>query len=190
MNFKLPRLNTLCAPLLFSFIIIGVFPTITFGDFEQPVLKEEKIVELTNGERQKVGLLALQTSDVLSTVATKKAQLMSKGSEFSHTLQDGTTAWELLDEVNYHYVYAGENLAIHFYTNEELVSAWMNSESHKENILNPVYAEIGVGIAKGKWQDYEGYFVVQLFGTRSDSVEVCNDTYVLTSLVHSVCPQG
>ena len=44
------------------------------------------------------------------------------------------------------YMYAGENLAQNT-TAEKAFRAWMNSEGHRKNILNPNFTELGVGIA-------------------------------------------
>lgn len=63
------------------------------------------------------------------------------------------------------YAHAGENLAVHFTDSSEVVDAWMDSPSHRANIVNAQYAEIGVGTARGTFEGFETVFVVQLFGT-------------------------
>jgi hypothetical protein len=62
------------------------------------------------------------------------------------------------------YAHAGENLAIHFTDSTEVVEAWMKSPTHRENIVNGKYTEIGVGTAKGTYEGYDTVYVVQLFG--------------------------
>jgi len=59
---------------------------------------------------------------------------------------------------------AGENLAIGFLDSEEVYQAWNNSPSHKANLFNPNYQDIGITVLKGDFQGNETYVVVQLFG--------------------------
>ncbi|MBI3638379.1 CAP domain-containing protein, partial [Candidatus Wolfebacteria bacterium] len=61
--------------------------------------------------------------------------------------------------------YAGENLAVNFFDSEDAVNAWMKSITHRENILNTNFKEIGIGVAKGNYNGKESIFVVQLFGS-------------------------
>lgn len=123
------------------------------------------VVELTNETRQNQSLGGLTRSSTLDAAAQLKADHMAKNSYFAHYAPDGTSPWHWFDEVSYTYVHAGENLAVHFTDSDEVVDAWMNSPSHRDNILNGDYTEIGVGTAKGEFQGYPTVFVVQLFGT-------------------------
>lgn len=123
------------------------------------------VVELTNNERIALTESPLTRSSVLDRAATLKAEDMARGQYFSHYSPNGVTPWHWFDEVGYFYAYAGENLAIHFSDSGEVVDAWMNSPTHKANIVNGNYTEIGVGTAKGMYQGFDTVFVVQLFGT-------------------------
>lgn len=125
----------------------------------------QEIITLTNNERADRDLHRLSTSSTLFIAAQKRADDMANREYFSHETPDGDPFWKTLEDVAYEYQYAGENLAVHFYTPEQLVSAWMRSPGHKANILNPNFEEIGVGIASGMRNGYKGYYVVQLFGT-------------------------
>lgn len=123
------------------------------------------VVDLTNETRSDVSLGSLSRSTTLDRAAELKAQHMARNSYFAHYAPDGTSPWFWFDEAGYNYIHAGENLAVHFTDSDEVVDAWMNSPSHRDNILNGNYTEIGVGTAKGTYQGYETVFVVQLFGT-------------------------
>jgi len=90
---------------------------------------------------------------------------MASNEYFSHFSPDGVSPWHWFDEAGYVYAHAGENLAIHFTDSSEVVDAWMDSPTHRENIVNGIYTEIGVGTAKGKFDGYDTVYVVQLFGT-------------------------
>lgn len=130
------------------------------------------IVQLTNEERTDADLSTLQRSPVLDAAATLKAQNMATKGYFSHYAPDGTSPWYWFSQVDYNFVHAGENLAIHFVDSGEIVTAWMNSPSHRENILDGTFQEIGVGTAQGVYEGFETVFVVQLFGTPSVVPEV------------------
>ena len=123
------------------------------------------VVELTNDNRDKGALGQLSRNATLDRAAQLKAEHMAENSYFAHFAPDGTSPWHWFDEAGYNYMHAGENLAVHFTDSDEVVEAWMQSPTHRENILNGNYTEIGVGTAKGQYQGYPTVFVVQLFGT-------------------------
>jgi hypothetical protein len=101
---------------------------------------------------------------------------MAENGYFSHYSPDGVSPWHWFGEAGYVYTYAGENLAIHFNDSTEVVEAWMDSPTHRDNIINLLYKEIGVGTAKGKFDGYDTVFVVQLFGTPAQTdVEVSEE---------------
>ncbi len=123
------------------------------------------VVDLTNVERQAESLPSLTRSPILDAAAQLKAEDMAKNSYFSHYSPSGVSPWYWFGEANYHFVHAGENLAVHFSDSGEVVEAWMNSPTHKANIVNGNFREIGVGTAKGVYEGFDTVFVVQLFGT-------------------------
>ena len=67
-------------------------------------------------------------------------------------------------KAGYAYQYAGENLAINFTSSEGVQEGWMASPSHRANIVNPRYSEIGIGVLTGQFEGYESTIVVQMFG--------------------------
>ena len=89
---------------------------------------------------------------------------MAQKEYFSHTSPEGKTPWYWFRKNGYSYIYAGENLAIHFFDSKDLVQAWLDSPSHRANILNKNFSNIGVGISKGLYEGKETIFIVQLFG--------------------------
>lgn len=123
------------------------------------------VVDLTNEEREQSALPALSRSTVLDNAAKLKAEHMAKNEYFAHYSPTGVSPWHWFDEVGYVYAHAGENLAIHFTDSAEVVEAWMNSPTHRQNIVGSQYTEIGVGTAKGTYEGYDTVYVVQLFGT-------------------------
>jgi hypothetical protein len=90
---------------------------------------------------------------------------MLKNGYFAHNSPSGITPWKWFDDVDYAYVYAGENLAIDFNTGEGVHEAWMNSPGHRQNILNPHYRDIGIAVVSGAFQDRTTTIVIQHFGS-------------------------
>ena len=132
----------------------------------------EKIVELTNVERVKLGLPPLRINSLLSEAARQKAADMFAFNYWAHVSPSGRTPWSFFNDVGYKYQYAGENLARDFRDPDSVVRAWMNSPSHRENIVNPKYQEIGVAVVDGTLQGAETTLVVQLFGTQFGAAPV------------------
>lgn len=129
------------------------------------------VVELTNKERLVNEALPLVRSSVLDAAATLKAEDMARNGYFSHDSPTGITPWHWFAEVNYPFVHAGENLAVYFTDSSEVVDAWMNSPSHRANIVDSDYREIGIGVARGSYKGYDTIYVVQLFGTPAAPVQ-------------------
>lgn len=123
------------------------------------------VIDVTNQERQKLGLGELKVNELLKKAAQSKADDMARKGYFSHQSPDGKTPWYWIDQTGYTYKAAGENLAVNFDYSRDVVSAWMNSPTHKANIVKAKYQEIGVGISEGFYQGRPTVFVVQMFGT-------------------------
>jgi hypothetical protein len=122
------------------------------------------LVGLTNQERQARGINVLKENPILTQAANAKAQDMLAHDYFSHTSPQGVTPWYWFKKSGYNYLAAGENLAIGFIDSQEVQTAWYNSLSHRQNLLNPNYKEIGIAVVKGNFQGRETTLVVQLFG--------------------------
>ncbi|MGH7249861.1 MAG: CAP domain-containing protein, partial [Minisyncoccia bacterium] len=123
------------------------------------------LTTLTNEERAQNAVAPLTQNNLLTEAAQLKANDMATNGYFAHTSPDGKTPWYWLDQVGYHYQEAGENLAINFFESSDVAQAWMNSPTHRENIVKPDYKEIGIAVASGTYQGHNTVFVVQFFGT-------------------------
>ncbi len=108
---------------------------------------ELRVAELVNVERQKNNLPPLTFSADISNIARVKSEDMAKKKYFSHTSQTYGSPFDMLKSFGIKYKTAGENIAKGQKTPENVMKSWMNSASHRKNILNPKYTEIGVGYA-------------------------------------------
>jgi uncharacterized protein YkwD len=130
-------------------------------------LSIENIIDATNNERVKAGLLPLKTNAKLEASAKIKVDDMITHQYFEHTSPAGKTVADLGNQVGYNYVVMGENLALGNFTGaNDLLQAWMNSPGHRANILNSSYQDIGVYAAQGTYQGRTVWFAVQHFGTQ------------------------
>ena len=128
------------------------------------------LVSMTNGARAENGLGALSTNSALASAAYAKAQDILADDYFAHNAPDGKTPWDFINESGYSYAYAGENLGIGYTGASELFSAWMNSSTHRENILNPNYREIGIAVVSGEYEGVETIVVVSEFGATQEDL--------------------
>lgn len=181
--------------VLLSFAIANLQALLWIGsDWLVSTILPATIVNLTNTERNGDNLTSLTRSDILDRAATLKAEDMAKNSYFAHYSPDGVSPWYWFDTVSYDYLHAGENLAVHFTDSDAVVDAWMESPTHRANIMNSDYEEIGVGSAKGIYNGHDTIFVVQLFGTKraplaqNTASEGAPDTEETTVTVERVSP--
>lgn len=131
----------------------------------------QEVVNLTNQKRTAAGLSELVLNQTLSGAAYTKGQDMLAKDYWAHVAPDGTQPWKFFSDFGYRYRYAGENLARDFSNATDAVNAWMNSPTHRENILNPKYKEIGIGIVEGDLSGSDTTLIVQFFGsTYADKV--------------------
>jgi uncharacterized protein YkwD len=119
---------------------------------------KEEIIRLVNVEREKAGVAALEDMSALDTMADVRAS--ESAVAFSHTRPDGTRCFSIFAQNAMKYRAAGENLAFGFSTPEAAVNAWMNSPTHKRNILDPDFKYIGIG-----YYDNGQIFCSELFYT-------------------------
>lgn len=134
------------------------------GSPSRPPDHLQTVIALTNQERAKHGLPALAWNEHLFSAAQGHSQDMANGDYFDHRDLVNRARQE-----GYPSSFVGENIAAGRPTPEEVMSQWMNSPGHRNNILNPDYAEIGVGYHyiendPGRFQ-YKHYWT-QIFGKR------------------------
>lgn len=147
--------------ILSSIAFISVF---SFG-IAHAEISSETLVSLVNASRAENNLTPLAQNSELTAAAQAKANDMLENQYFAHTSPSGKTPWDFINAAGYKYIYAGENLAIGYLDNNELHNAWMNSPSHRENILSPNFREIGIAQASGNFEGADTVVVVQMFGS-------------------------
>ncbi|WP_127081260.1 CAP domain-containing protein [Dulcicalothrix desertica] len=127
-----------------------------------------RIVELTNAERQKAGLSLLRLNSQLAVAAQKHSSDMAVQDYFNHQAKNGSSPFDRIKATGYRYSRAAENIYAGGSTPEDAVKGWMNSPGHRQNILNPEYQEIGVGyyfLANDTGSVNYKHYWTQVFGT-------------------------
>ncbi len=146
-----------------SFSIIGYTKPGVLGVTSN--IDQKTVIDLTNQERAKNGLPPVEENSALDKAAELKAQNMFAENYWAHFSPSGKSPWDFILGSGYKFTYAGENLAKNFYSANEVVVAWMNSPTHRENLLNDKYRDIGVAVAEGVMNGQKTVLVVQEFGT-------------------------
>lgn len=133
----------------------------------------DNLFALVNQERARANIPALKRNTALDQAAKMKAQDELSNNYFSHISPTGLDSWYWFRKADYSFRHAGENLANTqrnystlrnpnrtkqvLKSSQDIVLAWMQSPSHRANILNPKYTETGTAVV--------GRYVVQMFGT-------------------------
>lgn len=123
------------------------------------------LVHLANDDREEQNLGELTVNPALVAAAQAKANDMAQKGYFAHTSPDGRSSWSWLKDAGYSFSHAGENLAVNFSDSVDVEKAWMNSPTHRANILNGNFTEVGIATAVGEYKGKKTVFVVQMFGT-------------------------
>ncbi len=103
-----------------------------------------QVIALVNAQRAAQGLSALTINWTLMANAQAWSQYMASNNVFYHSGQP-----------------VAENIAAGYASPSEAVSAWMNSEGHRANILNPSYTQVGAGYAYSANSQYKHYWTIQ-----------------------------
>lgn len=124
------------------------------------------LLSATNTQRTNNGKSVLKLNAQLSNAAQAKANDMIARNYWSHTTPDGKEPWVFIQNAGYSYNKAGENLAYGFATSSDAVVGWMNSPSHKANLLDSNFSEVGFGYANGASYNGDGQqtVVVAMYG--------------------------
>ena len=121
----------------------------------------QEVLNLVNAERAKYGLQPLVMGDAkLTAAAQQRAEEIATVN--SHVRPNGTKWYTVLSEYGVTDAAAGENAAWGSVSPEEVVNAWMNSEGHRANILNPEARAMGVGYYYNSSSTW-GHQWIQLF---------------------------
>jgi len=146
------------------YVVVWILSTLFFATPSLVIAKEittDSIIALVNYERIQQQLPPLSPHDKLRQAADARIKDMLSKNYFNHQSPTGTMPWDTIAENGYEYRYAGENLAIDYDNAEEVVNAWLESPTHRENMLSNTFQDIGVSV--NEHDDHT--MIVLLFGS-------------------------
>lgn len=143
------------------------------SDFSNSSLLSDTNIQRSGDHEQPLAL-----NQQLSAAAQAKANDMAQRNYWSHNSPDGRTPWSFITAAGYNYQAAGENLAYGFGNAGDAVSGWMNSPTHRANILNANYKDVGFGVTESP--NYQGQgpetIVVAEYGTPAEAAPAAGGT--------------
>ncbi len=160
--------------LLFVFIIASfnfVVKVNVNAQSNSQEINTENLLNAHNRQRTNLRIKELTLDAKLEQSAQNKANALLESNCWSHYCPDGKSPWDFFKDAGYDFVIAGENLAEGFFNIDDVMTAWMNSKTHRDNILNADYKDVGFGIAKGNYQGLQNnIIVVAHFGSTSADI--------------------
>lgn len=119
----------------------------------------QEVLRLVNAERAKVGAKPLKFADDLAASAFVRATELP--TKFSHTRPNGSKCFTAMPQRGH---ILGENLAGGQTSPQQVVQAWMDSKTHRDNILSKKYTELGVVYYYQPNSKYKHYWVQHFRG--------------------------
>jgi uncharacterized protein YkwD len=111
--------------------------------------QEKQLFEQLNQSRREANLPTLEWDERLAQAARQHTKLMIDNNQLGHVLKGEPSVAERLAATGVRFNRSGENVG--YNTDfEDLHRAWMASPGHRENILNPNYTVVGIGVAQNE----------------------------------------
>ena len=107
-----------------------------------------RVLELVNEARAEAGVSPLAPSATLQAEAAVRARECAE--QFSHTRPDGTPWNTIFREYPQASGTLGENLAENYFSPEDVVAAWLASQGHRANLLNPDFNYLGTAFYRSE----------------------------------------
>jgi uncharacterized protein YkwD len=174
-QFKLFK-NAFQKSLYVSISVVFIIITFAIGVEQlQAQISVGSLINCTNYIREDQGVENLKVNSLLKLAAEQKVKDMNKYKYWAH--QNPKTkdfTWKFIKEAGYDYHRAGENLAIGFTLGQSICDAWENSPSHRDNLINPHYQDVGFASMEVNLGSEKGVLVVQLLGSKKED-EKSND---------------
>ena len=135
-------------------VLVAPASTFAWGAGSFSSASEQQLVALTNQSRANAGRRALRVDSALTSIARYRSKDMITRNYFSHSIPpSGKSVFNVMSERGYCFNLAGENIGWNTYTDDvataQIHQMFMNSPSHRENIMGRAWDVIGVGAYKG-----------------------------------------
>ncbi|MDX9893077.1 MAG: CAP domain-containing protein [Patescibacteria group bacterium] len=137
---------------------------------ELSAIISSNIISLINQSREEAGVEPLTENNLLANFASQKGADMINRDYFAHDTPEGKKPWQWINRGDYDYLYAGENLAMDFIDAETVHQAFMKSPSHRRNILNSKYQDVGIAVLQGDLNGRRTILLVEFFAAKKDQI--------------------
>lgn len=104
----------------------------------------------------------LNWNSLLLQAATGHSSDMAQKNYFSHNSLDGRTFAQRITAAGYRYTAAGENIAAGQTTVQSVITTWINSPGHCQNLMNATFRDIGVACVRNDAASYRFYWTLDL----------------------------
>ena len=149
--------------IVFVFVVLLPIETFTMPDMLKSM--GDKIISQTNEVRNKLGIRSLEGEVLLFSSANAKSWDMVQNNYFEHVSPTGRHLGDFLNDVNYDYSVAGENLAVGYHNADDMMKAWKNSPTHYANMIDKDFQDMGIGLVVGTYKGVANIiFVTEHFG--------------------------
>ncbi len=159
---KSPYLRTTTSHLTFLIIFSLSFFACSSNDATESAEEQlsltsaENMLTFVNEARLDAGLNTLTLNDALNTAAYKHSLDMETNDYFNHIGLNNSSFSERAINAGYAGSPIGENIARGQSSTEAAFTSWMNSEGHRNNILNSNATEMGLGLSGAYWTQVFG----------------------------------
>ena len=133
---------------------------------QNPPAEYEALASELNQTREQHNRKALAYNAKLQTSACYKADEILSNDNFNHDNADGTKTWVHFDKAGYTGTALGENLAKGYSSDTAMIQAWLDSPSHRANLLSSDYTEQGVCKKSGTLNGKDATITVAHYGAR------------------------
>lgn len=147
---------------------------------------EADLVARTNAVRTDYAQRPLAVHEQLEASAAARVQDLARKEYFSHVSPDGKVLEDFLRDAGYQYAVAGENLAMGFVDMGAVVATWMESASHRRNMIAADYDDIGLSMARGIRDGRPVLYIAQHFGRRRQQAGVAADAPIVDAAASQV----
>lgn len=172
------HLRTVHSPSMVSFtsfvVCVMAFVTVLVDGHQHTSAQYMmEMLNAVNNERSKAHLNPLCYNIKLVKAAQLHSEDQALSGNFSHTGSNDSMLFDRINTQRFQWTLLGENIAAGHENVMSVMTAWMNSTSHRDNILGN-YKFLGMGFAYNPETDYQRFWTVD-FGMSSN--ETCASGY-------------
>ncbi|MDZ4243836.1 MAG: CAP domain-containing protein [Candidatus Doudnabacteria bacterium] len=160
-----PRVLSYWAFIIYGLILLALRLFLGILPADSSAVESQTLMALVNEERNNRNIPQLITHSSLMVAAAQKSRDMIDRDFFNHVNPDGNYIWgNIINAGYYPYKILGENLALDFATAEGMIKAWLDSPTHRENLLRLEFINQGMSALYGDYQGRYTNLTTNLFG--------------------------